>query len=264
MILDPERWRPPVAIAHRGRRVLWPENTDTSFQGVYDLGYRHFETDLHLTADGAVVCLHDPTVDRTTNGSGLVEELTLTQLQELDPGFRHVTPEGFPYRSGGSRIPTLDWLLATYPDVSVVADLKCDAVVGPLVAIIDDLGAHDRVIVGSFSDARLDEFRHLSDRRVATSTGSTSSRLWVLASRVGRGVQGEAAALQLPVRMRGVRVIDEKLVAAAHAAGLQVHAWTVNQPEEMRRLLDFGVDGVITDRPDLLKEVLIERGEWKQ
>ena len=99
---------------------------------------------------------------------------------------------------------------------------------------------------------------------MATSTGSTLSRLWVLASRVGRGVRGEAAALQLPARIRGVRVVDERLVAAAHAAGLQVHVWTVNEPAEMRRLLDLGVDGVITDRPDLLKEVLIERGEWSE
>ena len=264
MILDLERWRPPVAIAHRGSRLLWPENTDTSFQGAYDLGYRHFETDLHVTADGVVVCFHDPDVERTTEGRGLVEELTLTQLQNLDPGFRHVTPDGYVFRQAGSRVPTVEWLLSTYPGVSVVVDLKCAGVAAPLAAIIEDLDAHQRVIVGSFSEARLAEFRELSRGRVATSSGPAASRLWVLASRVGRGVRGEAAALQLPARMRGVRVVDRRLVAAAHADGLQVHVWTVNEPAEMRRLLDLGVDGVITDRPDLLKEVLIERGEWRE
>lgn len=265
MSLDPERWGPPLAIAHRGSRVLWPENTDTSFQGAYDLGYRHFETDLHLTADGAVVCFHDPSVDRTTDGSGPVGELTLGQLQSLDPGFRHATAEGFSFRKTGSRIPTLEWLLRSFPDVSVVVDLKCDGLAAPLAAVIDDLAAYDRVIVGSFSDPRLAEFREITGGKVATSTGQAASRLWVLASRIGRGVRGEAAAaLQLPARMRGVRVVGERLVKTAHARGLQVHVWTVNQPAEMRRLLDLGVDGLITDRPDLLKEVLIERGEWRE
>lgn len=262
MRLDPERWRPPVAIAHRGSRVLWPENTDTSFQGAYDLGFRHFETDLHLTADGVLVCFHDPTVDRTTDSTGRVEDHSLEELLTLDAGYRHGSSEGFTYREAGVRIPTLEWLLTTLGDTSVVVDMKSDGLAGPLVALIDDLVAHDRLIVGSFSDARLAEFRELSDGRVPTSVGPTLARLWVLASRVGRGAGGEASALQLPTHMRGVRVVDKKLVAAAHDAGLQVHVWTVNTIAEMTRLLDMGVDGLITDRPDLLKELLVDRGEW--
>lgn len=263
MSLDPEWWSPPVAIAHRGSRVLWPENTDTSFQGAYDLGYRHFETDLHITADGVIVCFHDPTVERTTQGTGRVEEMTLAELQELDPGYRHGSLDGgYTFRGEGSRIPTLEWLLGTYQDVAVVVDLKCDGLAQPLTAVVDDLGAHERVIVGSFSDSRLAEFRRVSRSQIPTSTGPAVSRLWVMASRMGRGVPGDAAALQLPTRMRGIRVVDEKLVAAAHGYGLQVHAWTVNEPGEMTRLLEMGVDGIITDRPDLLKEVLIDREEW--
>jgi glycerophosphoryl diester phosphodiesterase len=262
MTLDPDRWRSPVPIAHRGSRVLWPENTDTSFHGAYELGYRHFETDLHLTADGALVCFHDPTVDRTTNSTGRVEDLSLEQLQALDAGFRHGTPDGFTYRELGIKVPTLEWLLTTFPDTSVVVDMKSDGLAGPLAALIDDLDVHDRLVVGSFSDARLAEFRHLTNRRVATSTGPTLARLWVLASRVGRQAGGEAAALQLPTHMRGVRVVDERLVKVAHDAGLQVHVWTVNRRTEMVRLLDMGVDGLITDRPDVLKDLLVERGEW--
>ena len=262
MRLDPERWRRPVAIAHRGSRVLWPENTDMSFRGAYELGFRHFETDLHLTADGALVCFHDPTVDRTTEGRGRVEDFTLADLQTLDAGHRHSAGDGFPFRGNGSRVPTLEWVLTTFPDVSVVVDLKSDGLVTPLAALIEDIGAHDRLIVGSFHDARLTEFRQITADRVPVSSGPALARLWVLASRVGRGAGGDVAALQLPTHMRGVRVIDARLVRAAHASGLQVHVWTVNEPGEMSRLLDLGVDGLVTDRPDLLRELLVERGEW--
>lgn len=262
MTLDPERWRPPVAIAHRGSRLLWPENTDTSFQGAYELGYRHFETDLHLTADDVLVCFHDPTVDRTTNATGRVEHLTLQELQSLDAGYRHGTSEGFRFRDSGVTVPTLEWLLTTYADTSVVVDMKSDGLAEPLAALIDDLGAHERLIVGSFSDARVAEFRAITDGRVPTSVGATQARLWVLASRVGRGAGKDASALQLPTHLRGVRVVDERLVSAAHDAGLQVHVWTVNTVTEMSRLLDIGVDGLITDRPDLLRDLLTERGQW--
>ena len=262
MTLDPDRWRPPVAIAHRGSRVLWPENTDMSFQGVYELGYRHFETDLHITADGALVCMHDPTVDRTTESAGRVEHRTLEQLQSLDAGYRHESAEGFTYRDSGARIPTLAWLLTTFPDTSVVVDMKSDGLAEHLAALVDDLGAHERLIVGSFSDSRLAEFRAITGGRVATSVGAIRARMWVLASRVGRGAGGEASALQLPTHVRGVRIIDQRLVDAAHGVGIQVHAWTVNTVTEMTRLLELGVDGLITDRPDLLKDLLVERGEW--
>lgn len=262
MKLDPDRWRAPVAIAHRGSRVLWPENTDTSFRGAYELGYRHFETDLHRTADDVLVCFHDPTVDRTTEGSGRVESLTLEQLQSLDAGFRHGTVDGYSYRDRGVTVPTLRWVLETFPDVSVVVDMKCDGLAGLLADLIEELEAHDRLIVGSFADDRLLEFQGLTGGRVPVSSGPALARMWVLASRVGRGAGGDVAALQLPSRMRGVRIVDEKLVAVAHKSGLQVHVWTVNDHGEMRSLLDIGVDGLITDRPDRLKEILIERGQW--
>lgn len=242
--------------------MLWPENTDLAFRGAYELGFRHFETDLHITADGVLVCFHDPTLDRTTDGSGPISQLTLEQLRGLDAGFRHRTDDGHSFRGNGAQIPTLEWLLTTFPDVAVVVDMKADGLEAPLAALVDDLGAHDRLIVGSFSDARLSEFRLLTDNRVPTSSGPALARLWVLASRVGRGAGGDIAALQLPTHMRGVRVVDERLVKAAHDSGLQVHVWTVNERTEMTRLLDMGVDGLVTDRPDVLRQVLVERGEW--
>ena len=139
MVLDPQRWRSPVAIAHRGSRVLWPENTETSFQGAYELGYRHFETDLHLTADGAVVCFHDPTVDRTTDSTGPVESLTLAKLQSLNAGFRHGTSDGYRYRETGTRVPTLVGLLTTFPDTSVVLVIGANDTVNP--AALEDPGS---------------------------------------------------------------------------------------------------------------------------
>lgn len=259
-----DNWKPPVAIAHRGSRLLWPENTMEAFSGAVSLGYRHLETDLHMTRDGVLVCLHDRTLDRTTNGAGLVSELTFDELAKLDAGYRHRGVEGALFRGRGIRVPSFEEAVLTFPDVSFVVDLKTENLVEPLNHLIDRLGIHDRLIVGSFSDRRLDEFRAMAGSRVATSTGAALSRSWLMASRIGRGVECDALALQLPRSSRGVRVIDRRLVEAAHGLGLQVHVWTVNKPAEMAGLLDLGVDGIITDRPDLLKDLLIERGVWHE
>ena len=233
-----------------------------AFSAAVDMGFRHLETDLHMTSDGVLVCVHDGTVDRTTNASGPIEGFTLAELQDLDAGFRHGTGEGFPFRGAGMKIPTLEEALTTWPDLSFVVDLKIDGLVHPLADLINQLEAHERLIVGAFSDERIEEFRKETQGRVHTSTGPVASRMWVLASRVGRKVAGEASALQVPTHLRGVKVVDPKLINVAHNAGLQVHVWTVNSRDEMENLLDIGVDGLVTDRPDVLKELLIERGEW--
>lgn len=262
MTLDAHRWRAPVAIAHRGSRVLWPENTMVSFAGAMGLGYRHLETDLHITSDGVLVCFHDDTVDRTTDGRGRVEDLSLTQVKGLDAGYRHQTRHGFPFRGKGITVPTLEEVMASSPDVSVIVDLKSAGLAGPLVEMIEALEIHDRLIVGSFSDRRLAEFRGLTNGRVATSTGPRAARAFVVASRIGFGVNGPASALQLPTHRSGVRVVNRRLVDRAHRLGMQIHVWTVNTRSEMTRLLDMGVDGIITDRPDLLRTIMEERGEW--
>ena len=233
-----------------------------AFAGAVGLGYRHLETDLRVTGDGVLVCLHDPTVDRTTDGTGPVTELSFDELSSLDAGYRHVGVEGRTFRDRGIRVPTLEEAVLAFPEVSFVVDLKTENLVKPLHDLIERLGLHDRLIVGSFSDRRLQEFRDASAGRVATSTGATLARSWLVASRVGRGVVGEASALQLPRHSRGLRVIDRKLIESAHAHGLQVHVWTVNNRSEMAELLDLGVDGIITDRPDVLKELLEDRGQW--
>jgi glycerophosphoryl diester phosphodiesterase len=257
-----ERWIPKVAIAHRGSRELWPENTMDAFSEAVALGFRHLETDLRLTADGVLVCIHDSTVDRTTEDTGPVSRFRHADLARLDAGYRHAGSGGHDFRGRGVKVPTLEEAVLSFPDAAFIVDLKEEAVIEPLARLIHRLDLHDRLIVGSFSDARITAFRAASRGRVATSTGSAASRNWLMASRLGRGVPGAASALQLPRRSRGVRVIDRRLVEAAHLRGLQVHVWTINDPVEMAELLDLGVDGLITDRPDLLKQVLEARGEW--
>ena len=233
-----------------------------AFSGAVEMGYRHLETDLHITSDGVLVCIHDDTVDRTTDGSGDVGSFSFDELAELDAGYHHRGPDGYEHRGKGIGVPRFEELVTSLPDAAVVVDLKEDGLVDPLARMIDDLDLYDRLIVGSFSDQRLTEFREATGGRVPVSTGPTLARIWLLTSRAGRGGGGEAAALQVPTQMRGARIVDRRLVDTAHANGLQVHVWTVNDRQDMEDLLALGVDGLITDRPDILKDLLIERGRW--
>lgn len=255
-------WAVPAAIAHRGSRYFWPENTMTAFAGAVELGYEYLETDLHMTADGVLVCIHDPTVDRTTDASGPVSALTFDELSRLDAGFRHRGPDGHTYRGEGVRVPALEELVTSFPEARLIVDLKADGMTGELARLIERHDLADRIVVGSFSDRRIDRFIADTDGRIATSTGPRATRGWVVASRVGRAANGPASALQVPVQMRGVRVVDRKLIEAAHQRGLAVHVWTVNLRSEMEDLLDLGVDGIVTDRVDILRDVLTERGRW--
>lgn len=235
---------------------MWPENTMFAFSAAVEVGARHLETDVRVSADGIVHCIHDASVDRTTNASGPLLKYTSQEIAALDAGFGHATPEGYPYRSVGARIPTFEELVTSFSDIQVVVDLKEDAVVEPMADLVRILDIGERLIVGSFSDARLTRFRDLTAGVVPTSVGSTTARSWLLASRLGQGLSGPGSALQLPLQRRGVRVVDRKLVDAAHARGLQVHVWTINDPDKMEELVAIGVDGIVTDRIDLLLEVL--------
>ncbi len=247
----------PVAIAHRGSRLLWPENTLVAFQGAVSLGFRWLETDLHLSADGEVMCVHDATVDRTTDGTGPVASFTRRELERLDAGRALVGFEG-----AGHRIPGLDEVLLSFPQVNLVVDLKQDRLEKPLLALLRRLDATDRVVVGSFSDRRLRRLRRAGQQKVLTSAGPLAVGVVCLGATVGP-VPRVADALQIPERAGVVRVVTPRLVARAKAAGMAVHVWTVNHPEDMHRLLDWGVGGIITDRPDLLKQVMIEREVWR-
>lgn len=241
----------PLRFAHRGSRRLWPENTMTAFQGALDLGYRYLETDVHASRDRKVVIFHDDGLERLTDGRGKVWEHDWEDLRLLDAAYNFGEDHGYPLRGTGVGIPLMEEVLTTFPRVLLNIDLKQAGIAGLLADEVRRLGAEDRVLIGSFHDRRIRQFRRASGGRVATSAGPGEVAAALSAAAMGRGAPGAADALQVPRRL-AVR----RLVEAAHRAGKQVHAWTVNDEEEMRRLLASGVDGIVTDRPDLLNEVL--------
>jgi glycerophosphoryl diester phosphodiesterase len=252
----------PFGIAHRGSRLLWPENTMEAFQGAVDLGYRYLETDLHQTSDGTLITFHDDTLDRTTEGSGAVSSMTWSDLARLDAGYRFASHEGYPRRGKGARIPRLEEVFDAFPSIRLVLDLKEAGFEADLASFLRARDLEEQVIVGAFSDSRLNRFRKASGGRVATSSGPAETLALWTAARFRRPIRSKADALQIPEEFAFVDLPDRKLVEAAEAGGRQVHVWTVNDPDHMTRLLDTGVHALITDRPDILKQLLVSRGEW--
>ncbi len=247
----------PLRFAHRGSRELWPENTWHGFDAVVnDLGYVYIETDVQVTRDGVVIVFHDATLDRTTNGFGAVADWMWEDLAHLDAAY-HFSPDGasYPLRGMGITISRLDDTFDRYPDVRFNIDLKAKRCEWQVAEVIARCARHDSVLIGSFSDRRLSRFRRITRGRVATSAGPQEAMAMYAASRLGRAVRRNAAAYQLPCRVRGAS-IDAKLVDAVHDSGAQLHLWTVNDPHDMRRFLDMGVDGIVTDRPDLLNRIV--------
>lgn len=248
-----------VALAHRGFSRDGLENSLAAFAAARDLGLRYVETDAHATSDGVAVALHDASLDRTTDGAGLVADLPWETVRRARIG-------------GVEPVPLLEDVLGTWPDLRVNVDVKADSAVGPVARAIERTRAHDRVCVTSFSPVRRRRTVALLTRPVATSTGTSEVATFLLAARAGapRWPFGALASwalrgadcLQVPVAHGRVSVVDARTVTAAHAAGRQVHVWTINDPLEMARLLDLGVDGIVTDRADLLRDVLAARGRW--
>jgi glycerophosphoryl diester phosphodiesterase len=244
-------WPGPLAFAHQGAHSPdGPgENTMEAFEAAVALGYRYLETDAHATSDGVLVAFHDDRLDRLTGGKGVLGDLPYAAVKEA-------------LVRGRDEIPLLEDLLTAWPDVRINIDPKHDAAVDPLVDLIERTGAIDRVCIGAFSDRRLARVRQRLGPRVCTSMGPRQVARFLAASRGLPGGAFSAACLQVPVKRGPVPLVTERVVAAAHDRGLQVHIWTVNDAEEMRSLLDMGVDGIMTDRADVLKAVLQERGEW--
>lgn len=253
----------PIAIAHRGGAEELPENTMAAFEAAVSLGYRHLETDAHLSSDSVVFSFHDHVLDRVTERSGRLRDLTADVIAAADAA-HHFTLDGVstPLRGGAHRVPSMEAVLTRWPDVYVNIDVKSDAVVEPLVLLLRRLDAFDRVCIGSFSDRRLRRVRRLTSGGVCTSMGPAAVTAAWLASRRGVMPRMGADCVQVPVRAGRVTIIDRAFVDAAHRAGLPVHAWTINAASEMNRLLDLGVDAVMTDRPRLLRDVLRARGQW--
>lgn len=252
----------PVAFAHRGGSRLWPENTLFAFEQAAALGYNHFETDIHLTRDGVLVTCHDARLERTTDGAGLIRDHTLAELKRLDAGYRFTTDGGasFPFRGRGITIPTLAEVLEALPEARFTIEIKPNdpAVVSELLRVVDAFDLCDRIIVGSFHLPMLRDVRRQSDGAVATSAGPQEVlRFWLAArARCERLLSPAYDALQVPETRGRLRVITPRFIAAAHALGLQIHVWTVDEAADMRRLLSWGVDGIMSDRPDVLRDVV--------
>ncbi len=246
----------PIAFAHRGGALEAPENTWASFSRARDLGYRYMETDVHATSDGVAVAIHDPDLARMSGRAQLVRAIPWSQLATVR-------------LHGGEPVPRLEELLAAWPEVRWNIDAKHDSVVDPLVETLRRMGDLDRVCVTSFSDRRLARIRRALGPRLCMAMGPAAVAAFRCASLmtngVGRaacGALGRFGAAQVPLVHRGVRLAERRFVDAAHRAGIQVHVWTVDDEASMTRLLDLGVDGIMTDRPSVLKALLERRGSW--
>ena len=252
----------PIAIAHRGGAEEAPENTLEAFGAAVAQGYRYLETDAHLTRDGVVVAFHDPCLDNVSDRTGAIADLSIAEVEAADAGYAF-SPDGgrsFPFRSRGIRVPRLEELLLRWPQARINIDPKADACVEPLVAVIDRLDAWDRVCFGAFSDRRLRRLRVLGGGRACTSMGPRAVAVARAASLGGRMPRQGADCLQVPLSRGPFPIVSARFVRAAHRAGLPVHVWTVDEESTMNDLLDLGVDGIMTDRPRLLRNVFAARG----
>jgi glycerophosphoryl diester phosphodiesterase len=243
----------PLAMAHRGGAIEHLENTLPAFEACVALGYRYLETDVRVTADGVLVAFHDATLDRVTDRTGRIEHLPWAEVATARIG-------------GREPVVRLEELFGAWPDVRFNLDVKAAGVLAPLVPVVRRTGVADRICLASFSDARVAAARRLFGPTVCTSLGPrgvAALRLSSYSPRAAGLVRLPAGCAQVPLQLGGRALVDERFVAAAHARGLQVHVWTVDTAEEVTAMLDLGVDGVMTDRPSMLKDVLEERDEWK-
>ncbi len=265
-LIQPPRRRPvrlrlgPVIVGHRGAAGLAPENTIEGCRvAVRDWGAEAVEVDARATADGACVLLHDPTVDRTTDGTGAVADYSLEELRRLDAGYRFSAPAAgdHPFRGRGVRIPTLGEVLEALPDALVLVDLKTARAAGPLADAIASASAWERVIVAG--ERRADR-GPLLDYPGPTGIAREDTARFFAAHHAGlrRFWRPTADLACLPERHRGLRLLTPGVIRGFHERGMALWVWTVNEARDMARLIDWGADGIITDRPDVLHDVMAE------
>lgn len=237
----------PLVLAHRGFSRTGLENSMAAFRAAVELGCTHVETDIHVTADDVVVAFHDDTLDRVTDATGPIADLPWDHVRRARIG-------------GEEPIPTLEQVLVELPETHVNIDVKAPRAAVPTAAVVNRLEAWDRVCIGSFDDGTRRRTLAAMQRPVASSAATNRVRLFVVATRLrwqwlaSRALSG-IDCLQVPEAHDDTRVVSPRAVAMAHAADTQVHVWTVNEPHDMRRLLDWGVDGIVTDRADLALEI---------
>ena len=258
----------PLVIAHQGGDGIWPGDTLYAFEKAVETGADVLEMDAHLTRDGHIVLMHDEEVDRTTDGAGLIEDLTLEELQRLDAAYAWSNDGGktFPYRGQGIRIPTLEELFQSFPQMRYAIEIKLtqNPIDKPLCDLIRKHNMQDKVMIASFHDGAMQNFRAACPE-VATSASRGEVTQFVLLGKVFLSglVTPQYQSIQPPYdpeESMNIPIMTARFIREAHAKNVRVEPWTVDDPELMRRYIEWGVDGIITDRPDLMIEILSEMG----
>lgn len=251
-------------IAHRGGRVEAPEATLEAFHSAVKIGVDALEMDLHGTLDGAVVVIHDASVDRTTNGTGLVEDLTLDEIQALDAGYKftHDRGETFPFRGQGVRVPTFDEVLETFPDRFMNVEIKFE---GPsiIAQVVDALERHDmkdKVLIASFDATIAADFRAAAPDVLTAFSLAEGVTFFGLTAEQEATYEPPAEFLQVPPSLGEVAVLTPEFIARARHFGLKIHVWDVFGADQMNEIIDLDVDGLIVDDPETLENILEERG----
>ena len=258
----------PLVIAHQGGDGIWPGDTMFAFEKAVEAGADVLEMDAHITKDGHIVLMHDEEVDRTTDGTGLIEEMTLEELKRLDAAYRWSDDDGqtFPYRGQGIQVPTLDELFQNFPQMRYVIEIKLteNPIYQPLCDLIRQHTMQDKVLIASFHDEVMQNFRETCPE-VATSASRGEVTTFVLLGKVFLSgfVVPQYESIQPPYdpeESLNIPIMTRRFIREAHAKNIAVEPWTVNDPELLRQYIEWGVDGIITDRPDLMIDVLKELG----
>ena len=255
----------PRLFAHRGASGEVPENTMPAFQRAADLGIVYVELDVHLTSDGHVVVFHDDTLERTTNGHGQVKGHTLAELQQLDAGYKFSPDKGktFPFRGQGVTISPLIDVLRSFPQIRFTVEIKQQEpqIEEQVIAVVQDCVVADTVVLASEHDAVVARARSLAPT-IATNcaAGEVFEFMQKVFTKQLDGYRPPGQAFQIPTEYEGVALVTIETVAAIHDSGAEVHVWTINDPHEMDRLFDLGVDGIMSDFPGRLLDVAQKRG----
>jgi len=256
----------PLVIAHQGGDGIWPGDTMYAFEKAVEIGADVLEMDAHITKDNQIVLMHDETIDDTTDGTGLIEDLTLAELKQLDAAYKWSNDDGktFPYRGQGIQVTALDEVFQKFPQMRYVIEIKLteNPIHKPLCDLIRQYNMQDKVMIASFHDVAMQNFRERCPE-VATSASRTEVRNFVLLGKVFLSgfLAPRYQSIQPPydpAESMNIPIMTERFIREAHAKNIKVEPWTVDDPELMKQYIEWGVDGIITDRPDLMIEVLGE------
>lgn len=238
-----------LAFAHRGGNEFAPENSFRAFKSAVDIGYKYLETDVHLTKDGFLIAFHDDTLDRVTDKSGLIRDLSLSEIKKAKI-------------AGTDEIPLLSELLNSFTDCFFNIDCKVDETVQPLINLINNKDFINRVCIGSFSQKRINFIRKSLGKEVKTSMGPAEVILSKFLSYTSLGYNFKSSYTSIPIRRYGINLLDERNINYLKSNNQKVIAWTINDEDQMKMLINIGIDGIMTDNLTLLKKVLIEESLW--